>query len=298
MASKQMKLTSLADAKRYLGISADTTTEDRLIDSLLLYASRMVQKAVGCDILQATYSKEVHSGDGGDMLYLDNWPLIRVNRCAVDCDEIVAVKYAGDATHASIQVTDDSVRLRKAEAGVWSDLVFMMSDNVTVDDMATTIAAETGWTTTVTSTYTNYPSTEFVKQPAITAKDTTADLRVPEATEDEYEIENEAWSVLYNPYTWSRERRNIFIDYVGGWERQDIPEPIRSATQELTAILYNLAKKDATLKSETIGDYKYQLSGAAIGNIFQTSGQSGAATAMVEVKVAPYRRAMVYGSRG
>jgi len=323
---KKNRLISLADAKRYLGIPITSTTEDRLIDGLVIQASVMVADAVGTNCVQQTYSKETHSGHGGVFIWLDHWPLIRVDRAAIDTDDAIQVKWTTQTsgTHATACVTKSEVRLVHKIAGTTTNTNLALSDYATIDLLEDAIDAATGWGGTVTSGFGNYPPSELLVTPAKNARDTWVVLTVPETTEADYEIESEEWACLFNPYGWhggidyrwyggeslrsgrnqtpytprasavpyGRGRRNLFFDYVAGWSREDMPSPLRSAVQELCAMMYNMAKKDLSVKSEKIGDYSYTMADN-LGATFLSSSQGKSAMSMIGTKIAKYKRDMI-----
>lgn len=287
-------IVSLADVKRYLDISG--TDDDRLLDALALQASVWIRKEIGCDIVRAAYSLEPHDGDGGRFLFLDNWPIDSVERVSVGKDDAITVSYSGGGSHAMVAVTDTKVRLRAAVSGSWSNTDFVKSDHATVDSMATAISGESGFSASVVSSFSGWPSGDLLPAPAkdVSGANEQADLEVPDDCETDYEIWDADWGVLYSPIGWTRGRRNVFADYTGGWTRADIPEPIQSACLELASLLYNVSRKDPSLRSEKIGDYSYTMADR-LDAVFSATGSSSTSN-MIRAKIAPYRRLHLGGA--
>lgn len=67
---------SRSEVKQYLGIASSNTTDDSLLDALLLRTTKMIQAYTGRDLLQTTYTDEKYDGDGEKDLHLYAYPLI------------------------------------------------------------------------------------------------------------------------------------------------------------------------------------------------------------------------------
>ena len=305
--TKSKALTDLESVKRYLKVTS--VTDDRLIDALTLQACVMVQKFLGCDIVKTEYTKEIHNSTGTTRLMLNNYPIIEVDRVAVGIDDVMSVEYdATDASHARIQVTKNTVKLRKTVSGVVTKNSLVFSDYITIDLMAAAISALTNWTGTATSSFGSYPSADLIQMPGTTANDTPAYLSVPSETETDIQIENAEYGVLYNPYgfgfnfnrtgavtgrewgtmggRFSQGVALIYIDYTAGYET--IPEPIESAVWELVKIMWDSRKRDMSLVGETIGDYTWRASPGGMGDVLDPEDQKQ--SALILAKLTPYRR--------
>jgi len=286
-------LVTLADAKRYLGKGENDTADDRLIDACVVQASVMIRKELGCDIIDTTYTKELHDGDGGSYLFLNNWPLIEVKRASIGRDDAAKVTYTGSGSHARIWVTDTAVKIRYAESGTWNESSFALSDYATVGDLVAAIDAVSGWSAAAVDGFDDYPASEILHAPAKDANGSYVYLEVPETTEADYEIEDAERAMLYNPYGWSSGHGNICVDYRAGWARESLPEPLQAAALELTSMLYNLSKKDPTLRSEKIGSYSYTVADR-LDAVFSASGETSVSN-MLKPKLDPYRRLLLGG---
>lgn len=286
---KTKALTDLESAKLYMGET--TTANDRLIDRLIMDASVLIARELDTGIVEQTYTNEVHSGNGGYYLYLNNWPVTEVIRCAVDDISPVTVKLSGTtAARATVAVIENAIVLRKVVSGVTTRNELVFSDYVTLAAMET--AAEAlGYTVDITSSYTTYPSADLLLQGARSIRDKTAYLRIPSESETDYEIDIGNQGLLYNPYGWTVGNANIFITYQAGYSV--IPEPLESACLELVKTMKDLAERDQSVKSEKIGDYAYTTADR-VGTVFSATGNQKTAS-MVMTKLEAYRRPLIYG---
>ena len=281
---KTAAITDLESVKRYIGVTG--TADDRLLDALTLQACVMVQRYLLTDVVRQSYAKEVHNGDGYTRLTLKNYPVVEVERVAVDVDNVMTIEYgSADASHATVQVTKNAVKLRKVVSGVVTRNTLAFSDYVTIDLLTTAVDALTNWDATIVTGFTGYPTSELVSMPAWTAKEKKATLSMPDETDVDVSVEHEDWGIIYNPYGFSRGHANIFVDYTAGWS--PIPEPIESAVWELAKVMWSSSNRDFSMKREKIGDYEYELA-QGTGNVFNE--QDNEQASLILSKLRPYRR--------
>jgi len=91
-------LVSLDQAKMHLHIT--TTTDDRLLEEIVMSASIMIQKELGYLVRSQSYT-EYHSGQGALNLWLVNRPVTSVQRCSIGYDDACNVVYSGTAARAT-----------------------------------------------------------------------------------------------------------------------------------------------------------------------------------------------------
>ena len=293
MAIAQAKaLTSLENVKVYLGISSSNTADDQLLDLLINQACVMIQKELGTNIVKTTYTREVHDGDGENYIVLEHYPIIEISRVAVGRDTAMTVEYdATDASHATVQVTASEIKLKKIVQGVSTINSFALSDYATVDSLETAIDALSNWDAVVQTNFSGYPANELIPIAGYYANDSKASLEIADQNEVDIEIDSVKWSILYNPYGFDSGIRNVIVDYVAGYERENIPEPLASSCMELAGILYNMSKKDSSLKSEKLGQYGYTLADR-VGAMFSSTGAQDVSN-MVAMKIAQYKRILL-----
>jgi len=283
-------LISLAEAKLHLHIADATTTDDQLLDSKINEASLIVQKELGYNVKEQTYT-EYLDGDGGCWLFLENVPVTSVRRVSMDRVDAITVTYTGGAKRATVEVTQQNVVLWVNASGVEATTTLPISDHTTVSDMADAIDATAGWGAIVGDTYNLYPAADLVPMPARSiAVSQEIELPIPDDPEDnEYELYRQEGK-LYNAIGWNRGHRNIFVQYTAGLSQ--VPAPIKGACMELVAMLYHMSKRDMTLRAESLGDYSYT-AGDGLDAVLVASGDAGA-VGSIGSKLALYRRNLIY----
>jgi hypothetical protein len=282
-------LVTLSDVKIYMNLSGSDL--DDQLNMFIDQASQMIKNELGCDIVETTYTKEIHNGDVGSFLWLDNWPVTDVSRIAQDRETVLSVTYdSTDASMATVQITETAVKLKKVVSGVTTSNTLLFVDYTTIADLATAINALGSWTTTAVSNYSTWPTTDLIQIPARNGNETEVDLEVPEDTETSCELDSPDKGRLYNPYGWYAGSRNILCDYTAGWST--IPQGIQAACFELVSFLYNLSSKDGSLRSEKIGDYGYTVADR-IGAVFSATGGEKISN-MIASKLLPYKRTLIY----
>mgnify|MGYP001563047269 FL=1 len=281
-------IVTLDDARLYLGKGSTDTGDDQLIDMLAQHASVMIARELGTASVVSCSYKEYRDGHGGPNIWLNNYPVTSVDLVSVDRDDVFTLEYTGsDASYATAEVTTTQLKLRKRVNGVVTATSLTLTDYATMTALETAVEAVSGWTMTVESTLASYSPTSLCPVPARNARDAAVTFGVPDEGETEYELSGNNGK-LYNPYGWNVGHNNVYVEYTAGYVRAEIPQPIRASCLELIALLYNLAKKDASLKSEKIGEYQYTMADR-LDALFSGSGE-GAVSNTLNVKLAPYRR--------
>ncbi len=261
MALDKYTCVSLQDARLFLGKSDTDTADDQLLDLHAQTASGMVAKALGMEGAVTRARREFHDGHGGKNLWLNNYPVSSVDHVAVGQDDALTIEYTGsDSSYATVEVTQTHLKLRKRVSGVLTATTLALADYATLALLEAAVEAVSGWTVVVTTGFTTYSPISLVPAPARGARDSTITLGVPDEGEVDCELSPE-WGRLYNPYGWVAGHRNICVEYTAGWDRGEMPAPIRGACLELVKMLYDRSKKDLAVRSETIGDYSYSLAG-------------------------------------
>lgn len=282
---------SLQDARTYLGKGDSDTATDQLIDMLCLQASEMIAKELGTDSVVSTAYKEYHDGRGGRNMWLQNYPVTSVDFVSCGRDNAFNIEYdATDASYATVEVTPTQLKLRKRVSGTVTANSLTLADYATLTALETAVEALGGWAVTVTSTFANYDPESLVPVPARGANDSSVDLEVPDEGETECELRGDRGR-LYNAYGWPSGHNNVYVEYTAGYARASIPEPIRGACMELVALMHNMAKKDASLRSEKIGEYQYTMADR-LDAIFSEAGKSSVSNTIM-AKLRPYRRVIL-----
>lgn len=262
-----------------------------LLTKLIDEASAMIKNEVGRDIEATTYTKELYSGDGSNWLWLNNYPIISVERVSIGRISPISVSFsATNASRASVEITDTKCILRSVVAGSSNTTELTLADYATLEDLEEAIEAVSGWSARVQDNYGSYPSADLIRAGAKSCLDKWISLEMPKEGETDYEVYAEDGR-LYNPYGWTKGYNNICVDYRAGYET--IPDDIQSACCELVKLMYGISKRDISVKSEKIGSYQYTVADR-IGAIFSTTGKEVMSN-LIRTKLQPYYRIVVRG---
>jgi len=286
MALSSKTIINLQDARLFLGKSSTNTADDALIDMLVQHASAAVAKELGVDGVVSDTYREFHNGHKGKYLWLNNYPVTSVDLVSVGRDDALTITYGGgDASYATAEVTSTSLKLRKRVSGTLTASTFTLADYATLTALETAVELVSGWSVIIATDFASYAPAALVPVPAKDANEVAVTLSVPDQGEDLCEVEG-TWGRLYNPYGWSWcGDRGICIEYTAGWARHDVPQPIRAACLMIVKMSYDGVKRDMSVKSEQIGDYKYQLADII----------SNTTSPIVQEMLEPYRRQVVFG---
>ena len=283
-------LAVLSDVKLFMNIT--TTSNDTLLEMLIDQATNIITNELGTNVCATVYTNEVYNGDGSYTLMLDNYPIIEVYSAHDTTQDVMYIKNTSSTnTHATVQVTSDTIRLKSAASGTWTTTNLMRSDYSTLSELQTAVNNISTWSCTVTDNYSTYPVSEIVEQPGRNAQNNTAvHLYAPDLCETDYDIQDVGRAVLYNPFGWSYGHRNIFVSYKAGYET--IPQAIHSICQELVKLMYDKSVISAGYEREQIGDYEYSVgkwNASSVGD----GGTLQSLSPTLYLKLLPYKRLII-----
>jgi hypothetical protein len=269
-------LSSLSRLKEYLNISVSTF--DTKLTNMLSAASRAAERYCDAKLVSAART-EYHNGRGTHYLTLDAYPVTASPKIslAASCVEIQNTT----AYEATVKVDSGVMTLTRNG----SDSSLTLSSYATIDLLvAAIIALGNGWTASAINEYGDYPASRI--------RDTQGVL---EAREYEATVE------LFAPFT-GRQRNNLVsgvvvtecelpfgyqnvkAEYTGGYTT--VPDDLQTAVCDIAAALYRQSVRDATLKSEKLGDYSY----TNFDGMTATAGQLQSLSPLAVQLLAPYRR--------
>ena len=199
-----------------------------------------------------------HDGNGARCLELPEWPLNSVSRVNigildalnVQCNDPLAteayaeVNKAGTLLHLTI--------LDGANAGT-TDLSF--AGHTTLTAMATAINAAVGsWTGTALGGYGGYRSNTLRPCGRRECYGSTATFQIPDEGESDYRTDYEYGQIILHG-AFGHGYRNVHVEYNAGWTV--IPPALHLLASEMVKLAFDNGKRDASLKSETLGDYSW-----------------------------------------
>lgn len=244
-----MNLTTLDKVKQFYGIK--TTCNDALITVLIAQASAAIENYLGRNLELAFYT-EKHEGNGRNQLLLKNWPVKRIYNVGSGYSNAIEVTYTGTST-GRIEVNNDGVVLI---AGL-TDTELTFAANATIGDMATAINGEADWTGTADSAESGKPS-RFLLPVNAADIDTNGEwLSVP-TSETHVTLETERMIHKLYPFACGR---NYSVVYKAGYETDlsDLPADLCMVANQVVGDILQSAENSGNYKSETIGDYKYEI---------------------------------------
>jgi len=254
-------LTTLTRVKAHLGISS--TTYDTVLTSKLSAASRFIESY--CDRLFLSETRTDYcNGRGTDWLQLRLFPITAVTRIAT-CPETVMLIRNSDAVtnqRANAFVSSTNLTLTRVASAATTTTNLALATYTTLTTLAAAVdAVGSGWDASLPTARGNWQS---------------ADLRATQGTKDAIngDAELEMFTEVLgcggtNPDTgtvygyFPHGYQNIEVKYTGGYASGAVPDPVQEACCSIVAALFNMSSASgpggtAGLKSETIGDYKYE----------------------------------------
>jgi hypothetical protein len=263
MAVGTYALTSNAKLQSFVG-SVYVAAEETLWNMLIDIATGIIERNTHRLLKSREYAREVYNGTGGSRLYLKQWPVSQVRRVSIGRTSAFSIKNTTAKTRAEVEVTATSILLRADGATSPTEIKF--TDYATITLLVAKIETYAGWDCgLLVSDYGALASTECLRRPAMACKDPDlAYVEMPDEDMTDYYLENpdedRNAGMLFSPSGFESGVQNIFVDYTAGFAT--IPNDLEGACLILAKLLYDQAKKDLAVQSETLGDYSYSLAAA------------------------------------
>jgi hypothetical protein len=278
-----MALTTLALVKPRLGIETADTTYDAILTSLInavsesfeLYCGRNFDRDTyaavqfGSDYLRQPWNPDLWDGfddawstvnyptiaKKGEDIVLDNMPINAVLYAAYGIQPVINIVYGGSAA-ASIDVVS-SEKIVLIENLTQTEIV--LTDAMDVQDVIDRITAEANWTATAADAdYTAFPAKSLLTR-YIGPEDpdgATGDLYLCAAVYPFRLIKQTEG--LYRSNIQIGSNTTMLILYDGGYDTADLPASLVELATKAVTDAFNGLKREADLKGETIGDYKWE----------------------------------------
>ena len=301
MAAGPNDLTTLANVKAYLGVTA--STYDTVLQTLLSGVSMKIQTICGRQFNDATYTERSNTSTKQLRAQVKNKPIIQVNTVRWGYANCLYVSYTGSAILAIMNATPTGVILRTQASGAAPvDTTLLFATYPTTASLGAAISALSGFAATVfvdiPCSYI-YPATGLNIKAA--ANQTVRSLAYPNVDVFDYTVDYDRGVIAFQPlssmdYFFTPDGRSatqvsfpqgfqsLMIEYVGGYVT--IPADLDLLAQELTADAFNMSKRDGNLTSEQLGDYNY----AMLDPIMRTN--------KVLAALAPYMKIPMAGGTG
>jgi hypothetical protein len=245
-------LVEMKDVLNFLGLSAETTA-DKNIDLIRLGVEEWIQTVYCRKRLTLTSHKERYDGTGTKDLYLDHYPVVSLNRLAVDTNDAISIKNTNVTANSSVSVSATAVTLYSD--GTTSTLA--LATYTTLSALVAAINAVAGWSASLNlDTYGTYPSTDLVEKFGLyCGNNTTTHLEIPDEGEYDFEVYPNEGRIFFW-FGFPRGHRNIFVDYTAGYAT--IPDDLKLATCILIKNIYQRRLE------ESFGTNSYSISGISM----------------------------------
>jgi len=289
MAVGTYTLVALSDINAYLGYTTGAdTARDNLLEKLADRATTMMENYCDRKFKSRTYRNERYDGDGSEWLFLDNFPIISINRIGIGTRKALDIQCTDDsATFASIDLDADSLTITQiggTNEGS-SDLAF--NTYSTVSALAAAVNGLANWEAEVATDMGSYPASDLLDVWGQYCLDTKVGLYVINEALNDFSVWRDGGKqigVVYRSAGWTAGVRNIIVTYTAGYTT--IPEDLKQICIELAATLYNRRNRDWDLVGETLGDYTWRAGAGASRAVIPPHLQSA---------LGPYRRIPIVG---
>ena len=232
MAIDQYALTSLAAANTYLGLTSDAGVVDAYIETLINRASDIIENALNRKLKVRLYVKKRISGNGQEVLYFEQYPVLAVN-----LDNL-----AWDAAGKTVTRNDGGSFVKDGFADGNKVLVQNSEENsglLTIDGVVAPLYI----------TFSDTIVDDAVDSNVIISRHRELWVNDDLVDGDDYEVNEDH---IYYRCGFSVGHMNIRRTYYAGYNT--IPDDIEAKCLELVKSAYD-KDKNKDIKSEKIGPY-------------------------------------------
>ena len=256
-------LTTLAKVKTYLGIA--NTDSNTILTRIINSVTAGIENYCGRKFKARAYTMERQDGGGSNFLYVNNYPIISVERVAttttgalqIKCTDTGAYSATASITRSSGSLPANThLKLSILGGSNAGDNSLALATYTTLTTLAAAGTALTGWDVSVVGDYGAWASTELIIIGSSECKGTTLTMEVPYERLSNYLIDQEEGSIFYG-IGFSEAYKNVYLDYNGGYAT--IPADLEQTAIEIISDVFESRGINANLKSEKIGDYSYTL---------------------------------------
>ena len=264
MAVGTYALTSLANLKSWLGITA--STDDAVLEKAIDRATARIESFIGRQILSRSYT-EWRSGAGVDTIRLHQYPVTQVTNVWTGAYAalVVSSSTASDL-RASVSVNQETgtnacVLTRTDSSGTSTTTNLALATYPTTSSLATAIGSTTGYSCTLGK---NIRSVQLrPRAGGDTVLSTVTLFAADTASEYTYDYDTGRLSIDQSWWAyWPLDRgvmpdamKSVLVEYTAGYAT--VPDDVEQACIEVAAMMYRDRKRDSGLQSESLGDYSY-----------------------------------------
>lgn len=226
-------LTTLANANKYiLDSTGDSSGSDTNIENIINRASDIIENYCGRKFSIRLYTKERHDGEGQEIIFFDNPPVLSVN-----LDNL-----AWSSTGKT--VTRDDGGSFHTDGFSTGNAKVLVQDSQKNSGLLTLTAVATGG---LTMTFSDTITADTADDDVIISECRSVWMDDDELDEDNYDVIED---YVYYPSGFSRGRKNVKITYYGGYST--IPDDLEQACLQVAKNVYD---QNENVISEKLGDH-------------------------------------------
>ena len=263
-------LVTLADVKEYMGITS--SDDDSLLERLITAESQRINTYCDRHFRNKTYV-EFYNGTGQRRLRLRNFPVTSVHHLAIG-NKLAFTVNSTVATdiRVVVEVQDDRVHIERHDVnGDQTNTNVTFSTYKTASQIVAQINTVTGVSATLGS---ECLAEDLFRYGSVNVRTSAGQFYFPDRDDIPYRVHEDratlefvdsADMIFYGrrtdaglpfPHTFA----GISVEYVAGYQLDDMPADITQACIKLVQYAYNDRKQNNTLASESIGSYSYSRS--------------------------------------
>jgi len=259
------EIDALGESKKQTLKIVDNYLIERLIDR----ATDFIERYCSRKLKTRSYTNEQYYGTNCGDLFLDQYPVTRVNRVQTGRANSFSIKNTStDANFCTVEVTSSAMRLIVDGGTNADDTSLTLADYATIDLLIAAIhALGKGWSCTTLATDTDSrDADEILQHPALAVTSTKqAYIETGDESLTDYQVvmpsESRNYGLIRRPGTWLS-NTEYHVSYTAGYTT--IPYALEQACIELVKLKYGKGKQDSGKKSEKIGNvYAYENFGPA-----------------------------------
>lgn len=249
-------LTSLSLVKYHAGIDQSVTTFDTPLSLFITAASRLTEKY--CDRLFISTSRTEYADGKGwginGFIEVQAYPISSVDSIGVAADGLWIGNNSTSVQQARASLSPTTLTLTRVTSGTTASSSLTLSGYSTIGALVTAInALGNGWI--ASTTYTSWGVASLIESSG--AKSAKPPGGAVFQVFDDSLIDDFDWGDATDTIwgDFPPGVRNVRIAYTGGYGT--LPDDLQNAVAMVTASMYQRSLRDQTLKSETVGDWKW-----------------------------------------
>lgn len=236
-----MTITTLQENLDYLEIQPDDINGIDAITLIHPVCEEIVLSYCNRTFEETSYRNERYSSTGNNIIQLKNYPVISVDRVAINTSDVIKIKNTNKYIPSSVSVNSTGIRL--VYNGVANSTV-TFATYTTVTAIVNAINLISGWSAELTSTdFASRKSSDMIPVYGINTTDNVVYLYVTDDALDAIDVDDDTGQV-YRIGGWPKGVRNIYFNYTAGYATNDIPTAIKHAVKLSVQFFYKMIREE------------------------------------------------------